>query len=147
MTTLTQLAHASLEVWADHDLDGYLEFFAPDAVYHGPRRTVRGTDELRSFFEVMMEAYPDETTTIDLAAETGNTVLFRYVDVGTHSGTLRWSPGRHVPPTGRSFEIRGMSTMEFDENQKIVDYRDFLDLYDLLFVQLQMPFPARGLQV
>jgi steroid delta-isomerase-like uncharacterized protein len=141
MSELIDLARASMAAWNRHDLETYLSFYAEDATYIGPRRRVHGKDDIRTYMTMLMEAFPDEQATVETVATEGNTVFVRYTDTALHSGYMRWSPTRQLPPSGRSFTYEGVTELRFVEG-KIAYAQDFFDLFDLLFIQLGQPFPA-----
>lgn len=138
---LIALARRSMDAWNAHDLESYLALWHPEAEYVAPRRTVRGIDEIRAYMTMLMDAFPDEHADVDHAARTGDTVLVRYTDTGTHTGPLRWRPGRTLEPTGRPFRFDGVTELRYQDGL-IIRGQEYLDLFDFLFVQLGVPFPA-----
>jgi limonene-1,2-epoxide hydrolase len=140
---LVRLAHASMQAWNDHDLDGYLSFFTPTASYIGPMRRVHGIPDIRTYMQMLMEAFPDEHATVDCVAVEGATVFVRYTDAAHHLGVMRWSSRRQIEPTGRRFTYEGVTELRFT-GAKISYARDYFDLYELLFVQLEFPLPSRS---
>lgn len=142
MHDLAQLTRDSIDAWNRHDLNTYLTHYAEDAVYVGPRRRVEGMEQLRRYFEMLMEAFPNEQATVRDTAVSGSTVYLRYSDTAVHEGTMRWSASRQLGATGRSFTYEGVTEVQYNHHGKITFAQDFFDLYELLFVDLDLPFPA-----
>jgi len=141
MPDLAQLARASIDAWNRHDLGTYLDHYAEDAVYVAPRRRVEGRAQLRRYFEMLMEAFPNERATVLDAAVSGSTVYLRYSDTAVHEGAMRWSESRQLEATGRTFTYEGVTEIRYDDEGRIAFAQDFFDLYQLLFVDLGLPFP------
>lgn len=142
MTNLVEIAKKSWNVWNGSDFEEYMSFFADDALYNGPGRSVKGKEAIRAQMLLFREAFPNEVLTVRTAAQTGNTVFTRFHATAVNSGTMRWSEKRVVQPTGKRFNLEGVTLFEFRDD-KIVLMEDFFDLYNLLFKQLGWDFPQR----
>lgn len=136
-----EIVKAQVRAWNSHDLESYLEYYSDDAVYEGPRRRAEGKAAIRAFMVMVMEAFPDEVSTVRDTAVSGDTVYLRYSDTATHSGPIRWSSSRVLEPTGRTFTYEAVTEVKV-VNGKIVFARDYFDLYEMLFVDLGLPFPS-----
>jgi ketosteroid isomerase-like protein len=81
--------------------------YAEDAVAVTPDSgEVRGRNAIVEWLVVWEEAFPDGKYEPVAKYEDGNTAIDEGYLVGTHTGTLRISPGQSIAPTGRSIRVR-----------------------------------------
>src|SRR5687767_13322161 len=81
------------------------EFYPPDFVWHEPDRDLRGYEQAKQYVGTYFQAFPDLNVTVeDLIAE-GDKVVSRYTIRGTHQGETE----EFGPPTGRQFELQGIT--------------------------------------
>ncbi len=108
-TNISQIVDELLDSWNRHDVEQAATFYAPDyqgvdvgqaSVQHGPRERVR-------ILESYMRAFPDISFTGETVVEGSRAVLI-WTMRGTHQGVFL-----HIPPTGRTVEIRGVSVLTF----------------------------------
>jgi len=142
MADLAEIVRKSCDLWTGTDLDAYMDLFHEDAVYSGPGRRVEGKDAIHAHMALFREAFPREVLTSRGVARDGNLVFLRFHATATNSGVMRWSEKRQVPPSGKTFNLEGVSVFRFQDD-KIIEMEDFFDLYDLLFKQLGWNFPER----
>jgi limonene-1,2-epoxide hydrolase len=134
----SELAIESFEAWNAHDLDRYLSYFHPTAVYKAPGVNVTG-DALYAYARALIEAFPDEHVTVNSVASNGSTVFVAYTDVATHLGPIRWLGRTPIEPTERRFEIEAVTEFRFD-GDKVAHFQDYFDLYTI-YAQLGLPLP------
>ncbi|WP_148416209.1 ester cyclase [Haloferax sp. KTX1] len=69
-----------------------------------PGGEVRGPDAFEAYVRRLRTAFPDFTITPEAALEDAEIVMTEWTGTGTHEGEFNG-----LPPTGRTFEHRGMS--------------------------------------
>ena len=92
------------------------EVYAPDLVWHEPDQDIEGIEEARQFINMYKTAAPDISATVEDEIAEGDKVVTRWTIRGTHQGEIE----EFGPPTGRQFEIKGISIHRF-EGDKIVE--------------------------
>jgi steroid delta-isomerase-like uncharacterized protein len=82
------------------------EILSSDVVFHGTTGDgeLHGIDEMKAFVAGYRRAFPDARSTVEDQVAEGDKVVTRWRARGTHRGEL--GP---VPPTGRAFEIEGVT--------------------------------------
>jgi steroid delta-isomerase-like uncharacterized protein len=93
------------------------DVLAPDVVFHGTAGDgeIRGRDGMMAFVEAYRRAFPDARSTVEDQIAEGDCVVTRWHARGTHRGAL--GP---IPPTGREFELAGI-TIERIAAGKIIE--------------------------
>jgi steroid delta-isomerase-like uncharacterized protein len=124
------------------DLDGSLEYVAPEVVFSNPIATTHGPAELRALFDVFWTALPDFKHELNEVIEAGGVVAMEGIATGTHKGPLA-SPTGEIPPTGRSvtFPFAAWARVE---NGKIVRFRGYWDVAGLMQQLGAAPEPAEA---
>jgi steroid delta-isomerase-like uncharacterized protein len=92
------------------------EVYAPDLVWHEPDQDIEGIEEARQFITLYKTAAPDMSATVEDMIAEGDKVVTRWTIRGTHQGETE----EFGPPTGRQFEIEGITIHRF-EGDKIVE--------------------------
>ena len=110
------LALRSWEIVNQRNPDLIEEFYSPDFVWHEPDQDIRGYEQAKQFVSSFFEAFPDISITIDDVIAEGDQAVSRYTIRGTHLGETE----EFGPPTGRQFELQGITIHRF-ENGKIVE--------------------------
>ena len=119
---LEQLLREYYKAWSRQDAAAVMKFFAEDSSFEDLAFAARfeGVEQIRSFVDLTFsgapdfEVHPTQIIAADSAAAAAWTMR------GTHSGDY---PG--LPATGKRFEVRATSIVNFDGNNKIqtmVDY-------------------------
>ena len=82
------------------------EILSPDVVFHGTTGDgeLHGIAEMKAFLAGYRRAFPDARSTVEDQVAEGDKVVTRWRARGTQRGEL--GP---VPPTGRAFEIEGVT--------------------------------------
>jgi steroid delta-isomerase-like uncharacterized protein len=123
------------------DAAGMAECYAEDAVVEFvPIGPVRGSDEIREFFEGLFAAVPDLETTYEIVAADDDTVVAEWRNRGTFSGAAF----QGIEPTGKRVEFRGIDVMKI-ENDRIAHntaYYDGLDFARQIGMMPALDSPA-----
>jgi len=121
-----QPAIRDFEALANRDAAGMEACYAEDAVVDlVPVGVLRGSTEIRAFFDDLFAAIPDLETTWDLVATSTDKAVIEWRMRGTFSGATF----QDVEPTGKSIEIRGVDLMTI-ENDRIVHNTAYYDGMD-----------------
>jgi steroid delta-isomerase-like uncharacterized protein len=112
------------------NLDTIEEIYAPDLVWHEPDQDIQGIEQAKQFVSTYKSAAPDLHATVEDVIAEGDKVVTRWTVRGTHQGETE----EFGPPTGRQFEIKGL-TMHRIEGGKIVEEWEG---YDNLSVMQQL---------
>jgi uncharacterized protein (TIGR02246 family) len=104
------------------DIDGFLEFCDPDAVFAFPGTSLlsgvhHGTEEIRRFFQMLFQLVAD------LHFE------YRHLLVGRDRAAIEWEDSGHTF-RGEPFDNRGVTVMHFRDG-RLVEMRDHLDTESL----------------
>ena len=110
--------------WSRQDVDAVMAFFKEASTFEDLAFAAKfsGLAEIRSFVELTFAGSPDfevEPTRI-IGGDDGHSAAAGWTMRGTHAGDL---PG--FPATGKRFEVRASSIVEFDSAgsiRSIVDY-------------------------
>src|SRR3954453_16181616 len=79
----------SLQAWSRHDLDEYLELFAPDVTVTGLLPEPIGFEGMRRFYEALFAGFPDMRIERGDAGADGDKVAIRFRASGTHGGEFQ----------------------------------------------------------
>jgi steroid delta-isomerase-like uncharacterized protein len=110
------------ELYSRGDLQVAEQLYAPNYVRHDPATPDVGTGvaAVKQVVNTYRAAFPDlKLTTQDLVAE-GDKVLARWSARGTHQGELRGKA-----PTGKRFEISGITLMQFADGQIVEEWTNW----------------------
>jgi predicted ester cyclase len=88
----------------ERDLDALRQVWDADTVERFPTGTVRGTEEIASYFAEAFAAMPDWQMEVVTIAEQGDDVFVQWQLTGTHSG----GPFQGIAPTRRQVTLDGM---------------------------------------
>jgi steroid delta-isomerase-like uncharacterized protein len=131
-------AKATIVGYNDKNWDAVRQAVPRDVVYDevGTSRRIDGVDAMIAAWKGWATAMPDSKATFHNAVAANNVVTVEMTWRGTHTGPLQL-PGGQVPPTNRSFEVRGCQVMEMVDNKPktIRHYFDMLTLLDQLGVR------------
>ena len=121
---LDSLIERLCRTWDIKDIDTALSLFTDDCVYEDAAldMTARGKEELRGFFEQIARDTPDFHYNITNKVLSENQAAVEYVLHGTPQKDMEGNPLQ-----GKSFEVRGVSIMEFKDG-KISRNCDYWDL-------------------
>ena len=134
-------ATRDLQALQRRDAAGMAECYAEDAVVDFvPIGPVRGSDEIREFFEGLFAAVPDLETTYEIVAADDDTVVVEWRNRGTFSG----APFQGVDATGRDVEFRGVDVMKIKDDRIAHNtaYYDGMDFARQIGMMPAMDSPA-----
>ena len=95
----------AIERWNAHDREGFLGFYDEEVTYvdMATGSELRGREAFgRGFYDLEMEAFPDNQLEDPLVFTDGERVCFEGHFVGTHTGVYRGPV--ELPPTGKSVD-------------------------------------------
>jgi steroid delta-isomerase-like uncharacterized protein len=112
--TNRQLVTDVVAAWNDHNLERLAGLYAPDyeGVDVGQANPQHGPEEARRSMAGYLLAFPDLHFTLDSTIMEDNCVVLAWTARGTHQGKLM-----HIPPTGHSIEMRGISLFTVEGNK------------------------------
>jgi steroid delta-isomerase-like uncharacterized protein len=115
--------------WNAHDVEKIASFVTDDIIcYNGARdQTFHGKDQLKGWAKGSFDAIPDFKLDMTSLFASGDMLASEWVFTRTLSGSL--SP--RVPPTGKSFSVRG-STIAQMKDGKIQREADYWDIATFL---------------
>lgn len=126
--TMKQTGLDAIECFNDPQRrDEYFERLYDDAVVlHGysPDPLV-GMPAVRAFYDQIFSAFPDAHVTTDAMHTDGSFLTWRFRFAGTHTGEFLGVPG-----TGKTFEIPGITVLQFGDTRCVQRWSvaDFLGL-------------------
>jgi steroid delta-isomerase-like uncharacterized protein len=103
-----------MEAWNAHDVEQVMAFYAPHykGIDVGQATPLHGPDGKRQTVVLYLTAFPDLHFAIEDVIGQDNRVAVSWVAIGTHHGAFM-----HIPPTGRSINVRGISLLTFAGEQ------------------------------
>ena len=118
------------------DFETYKEVLAPDFVYYFPLRSTKpmSREETIEMVKMLHNAFPDITLSIEELIATGDKVIMRFIERGTHKGEFMG-----IPATGNKYETSGISIFRIENGKIVEDKEDFdmLGLYQQLGMELK----------
>ncbi|MAT38363.1 MAG: hypothetical protein CL946_02030 [Ectothiorhodospiraceae bacterium] len=123
------------------------EILAPDFVFTLPTHPdpYRGPDGFSELVGMLHGCFPDFYMHVHDMVANGDTVVARWRGGGTHEGVPLHTIQGDLPANGRSFEIDGMSWMQFKDG-KIVEVKGNEDTVGLLMQLGHIPAPDQPAQ-
>jgi steroid delta-isomerase-like uncharacterized protein len=109
-------------VMNQHDLDGCVGFYSPDAELQDPRfpDPVRGSEYVREGFSYWFSAFPDVRITVNRMIIDGRDVAVEWTFDATHQGEYMG-----VPPSGKAFSVTTAAHFQVEKGQVIRDFSLF----------------------
>ena len=145
-TSAQQVRHLVDELyaaWSLHEPDRLDVVFTDDAAYEDVAggQVLRGKPEIKQLLRSASTWAPDFRVTMTFLMITGDTGTTEWVIEGTQTGAVRAGPYGELPATGRSFRLRGASTLAFRGGRiaKITDYYDMATFLRQLGVNFEIP--------
>jgi steroid delta-isomerase-like uncharacterized protein len=120
------LVRRAFELFNQWDAGRLAEFYAPDAVLYSSGQETRGIDALTQAFASYYVALPDFHSNLQDLVASGDRVVSRSINTGTHDGDLEG-----IPPTGKTVEFSSMSLYRV-EGGKIIEQWSEADLLGLM---------------
>ncbi|WP_182885793.1 ester cyclase [Microbispora sp. H10885] len=127
----------------EHDLEGVLEIFSPDAVLVSPFGVAEGLEQIGWMYEQIFKSFPDFHLFAWYEAVTCEAPLMvEWTATGTHLGPILLPNGCELQGTGRPVTFRG-TCASFVEDGKIKSHREYFDQLEL-YAQLGLCLTAPG---
>ena len=116
--------------WNSHDTEKIASFFTEDGIHEDVAMgsVYHGRNELKAGLAPLFKACPDFKLKVKSLFSTADNIAQEWLMTGTQTGAL---DGLGVPPTGRSFSIRGASITKLNGG-KIERNTDYWSLTTML---------------
>lgn len=141
MTTVRDVFERATEAFNAHDIDGFTELVADDAVFHAPGgMTGGGRAACVAFYGSWLTAFPDAHVDIKRLHIADDVAIEEGTFTGTHRGVLP-SPAGDIPPTGRSVQVDYIQVIHVRDGKQVA----FTLMFDRLLMLEQLglvPEPA-----
>lgn len=125
----SELIEQYIAAWNRHDVDAILGFFDDDCSYEDEAlgKILRGKAELRNFFVVMYQGFPNCAFEVVNVFDAANCIAWEWVMSGNYDGM----GNNGIPPNGKPMRVRGTSITELI-NGKIKRNTDYWNLAGLM---------------
>jgi ketosteroid isomerase-like protein len=139
--TVREAFERGTDTFNAHDLDGFAEVLADDAVFEAPGG-LRGEGKAAcvAFFGGWFDAFPDARVDVHALHVSGDAAVEEGIFTGTHDGVLT-GPTGDIPPTGRPVRIDYLQVLRFRDG-KHVSFNLMFDRLQLLEQLGLVPVPA-----
>ena len=107
------LARRSWELVNQRTFDALEEVYAADAAIHEPDRDFQSLEEAKQYIGTYFDAFPDLHFTIEDVIAEGDQAVSRWTLRGTHQGEIE----ELGPPTGRQFELEGITIHRIEDGR------------------------------
>ena len=141
--TVREAFEKGTETFNAHDINGFADVLADDAVFRAPGGTGgEGKAACTEFFGGWLGAFPDAHVQIHGLHITGNVAVEEGTFTGTHNGVLH-TPAGDIPPTGRPVSVDYIEVLGFRDGKHV----SFNLMYNRLLLLEQLgliPAPLAG---
>ncbi len=138
MNSRVKQVQEAMRAWSDHNLDRYIQLYAPEAVIYGVVPEALDIQGLRGFYEMLFAGFPDiRLEPLDVISE-GDKVAVRFRATGTHRGEFQG-----MPATGRSFSVEGITILRYQKD-KVVERHNIFDFLSMLQQLGLVPAPGES---
>src|SRR6516165_5090433 len=132
--TVREAFEKGTETFNAHDINGFADVLADDAVFRAPGGTGgEGKAACTEFFGGWLGAFPDAHVQIHGLHITGNVAVEEGTFTGTHIGVLH-TPAGDIPPTGRPVTVDYIEVLGFRDGKHV----SFNLMYDRLLLLEQL---------
>jgi ketosteroid isomerase-like protein len=132
--TVREAFEKGTETFNAHDIDGFADVLADDAVFRAPGGMGgEGKAACAEFFGGWLGAFPDAHVQIHGLHITGNVAVEEGTFTGTHNGVLH-APAGDIPPTGRPVMVDYIQVLGFRDGKHV----SFNLMYDRLLLLEQL---------
>lgn len=134
---LHDLVEEAIQAFNAHDLDGWMEFYAEDAIHVQPNlaEPLSGRAAIREdYLKSTWIPFPDFHFELERAFGENNWICVTGVLTGTHTGPLPGNGEEVLPPTNCSIRIPICLVIQFEEGRavQVYEYNDQLTLLNQL---------------
>jgi steroid delta-isomerase-like uncharacterized protein len=112
------------EVINRRNLDFLAEAHPADAIWYEPDQDIQGIEQMKHYLALTFKAFPDFNVSVEDVIAEGEKVVSRYTFRGTHQGETE----EFGPPTGRQFELEGISMHRFEDGKIVEDWERYDNL-------------------
>ncbi len=128
-----ELMRTFFEAWGNGDYETLKDLTTPDYGFYFPSnsRSPLSREELVSTTKNLRKAFPDISWRMESLVADGDTVVFRFVQTGTHQGVFQG-----IPATGIKVECSGILISRISDG-KVVEQREEFDSLGMM-MQLGM---------
>ena len=117
--TVREAFEKGTETFNAHDINGFADVLADDAVFRAPGGTGgEGKAACTEFFGGWLGAFPDAHVQIHGLHITGNVAVEEGTFTGTHNGVLH-TPAGDIPPTGRPVSVDYIEVLGFRDGKHV----------------------------
>lgn len=124
-----ELVQRYFEIGQEKDFDALDEVLSSDYTLHGvpgAKEELIGPDAIEAYFQEMLEAFPDMTSTVEEVVAEGDTVAYRGSFTATHEGEFMG-----IPPTGEEVNVDATGFFRIEDG-KIVEGRPLMDTFGMM---------------
>jgi uncharacterized protein (TIGR02246 family) len=127
---IREIFEKSTTAFNAHDMDGFADSIAEDAVFHAPGGVNgAGKQACTEFFGAWLTGFPDAHVAIRDVYVCDDVVVEEGTFAGTHEGILQ-TPSGDLQPTGRRVMIDYMQAIRFRDGKQ--------DAFNLLYDRLEL---------
>ncbi|RCG27292.1 nuclear transport factor 2 family protein [Sphaerisporangium album] len=137
MPDATEVKRRLFRAFNDHDMDGVLACYSPDAVLVTPAGVAEGHEQISWYYEHFLEAFTDLCITPWHMYQCGDVTVHEWTLMGTHNGPFLAPSGAVLEATGRQIVVRGAGVCAIARG-KIITNREYYDQLEL-YAQLGRP--------
>jgi hypothetical protein len=129
-TTTRETFDKSTAAFNAHDIDGFADLLADDAVFRAPGgMNGAGKQACTEFFAGWLSAFPDARVDVRDLYICGDVAIEEGTFAGSHDGALH-TPAGDVPPTGSRVAVDYVQTMRVRDGKQVA--------FDLMYDRLQL---------
>ncbi len=128
--TIRETFDKSTTAFNAHDIDGFADLIADDAVFRAPGgMSGEGKRACAEFYRAWLTAFPDAHAAIRDVYVCDDVVVEEGTFAGTHAGVLH-TPAGDIQPTGSRVTIEYMQAIRFRDSKQVA--------FDLMYDRLQL---------
>ncbi|GAA3016920.1 nuclear transport factor 2 family protein [Streptosporangium longisporum] len=131
MSNPEEIGNALVDAVNNHDLKALMRYYSQNAVFVAPGGVAEGHDQIHSYFEHFLKAFPDLRVTLWAMIEDKGDRVYEWSLSATHTGPFLAPGGGTLRPTGRTVVTRVCSVHAM-ENGLVLSSRIYFDQLDLL---------------
>ena len=143
MNDAKRVLEQAIDLWNTGDRKGWAALYDPNVEWEAPGGArISGLEDLKvKYYDALLEAAPDRSSTVDALIAEGDIVAEEGRYTGTHTGTWRNPNGVEIPATGKSLDF-AFSAIFRVRDGKITSIRLYYDQMEVLAQLGLVPTPA-----